>query len=95
MEKKYLNFEEEENSDMACDPVVEYAYTRTDSGITAVHDEIDDLDWDRLPSYGPFSDEEAIARINQFEKEQESGLVKWLSSEEAWKRLYQKHPWLR
>ena len=40
------------------------------------------VDWDRLPSFGPFSEEEAIARIDQFEKDLEAGKVKWYSSED-------------
>ena len=53
------------------------------------------VDWDRLPSLGPFSEEEAIARIDQFEKDLEAGKVKWYSSEEVDKELYEEFPWLR
>ena len=53
------------------------------------------VDWDRLPSFGPFSEEEAIARIDQFEKDLEAGKVKWYSSEEAWAKLHNRFPWLR
>ena len=51
-------------------------------GMTEVHDWIDDLDWDKFPSSGPFSDEEAIARINRFEERLRKGEVKWTSSEQ-------------
>ena len=62
---------------------------------TPEHDWIDDLDWDRFPSQGPFSEEEAIARIDQFEEELAKGQVKWIPSEQVWERLYNKYPWLR
>ena len=41
------------------------------------------MDWDRLPSLGPFSEEEAIARIDRFEERLAKGEVKWISSEDA------------
>ena len=53
------------------------------------------VDWDRLPSLGPFSEEEAIARIDQFEKDLEAGKVKWTSSEEFTRQLHEEFPWLR
>ena len=53
------------------------------------------LDWDRLPSLGPFSEEEAIARIDDFEERERNGQVKWYSSEEVDKELYEEFPWLR
>lgn len=39
--------------------------------------------------------EEGIARIDEFEKELEAGKVEWISSEDAWKHLYEKYSWLR
>jgi hypothetical protein len=61
----------------------------------ATDEELDKLDWSKFPSFGPFSEEEAIARIDEFEKELAEGKVKWISSEDAWKQLYEKYPWLR
>lgn len=58
-------------------------------------EELDKLDWSKFPSFGPFSEEEAIARIDEFEKELAEGKVEWISSEDAWKQLYEKYPWLR
>ena len=53
------------------------------------------VDWDRLPNLGPFSEEEAIARIDQFEKKLKAGQVKWTSSEEFTRQLHEEFPWLR
>ena len=36
-------------------------------GVTVVHDRIDDLDWDRFPTLGPTTIEEAIEGIDKFE----------------------------
>ena len=96
-DKRYPVFEEEETADMACEPVAVSIATEPQSadGVTEVHDWIDDLDWDRFPSLGPFSEEEAIARIDQFEKKLEAGKVKWTSSEEFTRQLYEEFPWLR
>lgn len=61
----------------------------------ASDEELDDIDWDRLPSLGPFSEEEAIARIDRFEERLAKGEVKWYTSEEVDKMLYAKYPWLK
>ncbi len=96
-DKRYPVFEEEETADMACEPVAVSIATEPQSadGVTEVHDWIDDLDWDRFPSLGPFSEEEAIARIDDFEERERNGQVKWYSSEEVDKELYERFPWLR
>ena len=60
----------------------------------ASDEDIDNLDWSRFPSFGPFSEEEAIARIEEAEKDFDDP-SKWISSEDAWKYLYEKYPWLR
>ena len=72
-DKRYPVFEEEETADMACEPFAVSIATEPQSadGVTEVHDWIDDLDWDRFPSLGPFSEEEAIARIDDFEEREE------------------------
>ena len=95
--KKYPVFDEEEGIDMACEPVgaVEVQQRKTADGVTVVNDWIDDLDWDRFPSHGPFSEEEAIARIDEFEEELKNGETKWVSSEQMWNKLYYRFPWLR
>ena len=46
-------------------------------------------------SMGPFSDEEAIARIDRFEERLAKGEVKWVTSEEVTRHLYEKFPWLK
>lgn len=98
MEKKrYPTLDEEQGVDICSEPVAEVSSStpRSVDGMTAVHDWIDDLDWDKFPSYGPFSDEEAIARIDRFEERLAKGEVKWVSSEDAWAQLHKKYPWLR
>ena len=61
----------------------------------ASDEELDDIDWDRLPRLGPFSEEEAIARIDRFEERLAKGEVKWYTSEEVDKMLYEEFPWLK
>lgn len=62
--------------------------------VVAVHDEIDDLDWDRMPIFGPKTEDEAIARIEQA-WEDRNDPSKWMTSEQMWNHLYEKYPWLR
>lgn len=96
-EKRCPELNEEQGIDMCCEPSAEAVAAAPTSvdGITEVHDWIDDLDWDRFPSYGPFSEEEAIARIDRFEERLAKGEVRWYSSEEVDQILYEKYPWLR
>jgi len=94
-EKRYPQFDDEESKDVASEPLAEPVVDMHQSvSVTATHDGIDDLDWDRLPNYGPFSKEEAIARIEEAEKELDDP-SKWISSEKMWESLYNKYPWLR
>ncbi len=94
-EKRYPVFEEEENVGMASEPVAAPVadYMPVDA-VAADQDWTDDLDWDKFPCMGPFSDEEAIARIAEAEKDL-GDPSKWISSEEVTRRLYEKFPWLR
>ncbi len=55
---------------------------------------IDGIDWDNFPSCGPFTEEEAIARIEKAEEEMNDP-SKWVPSEEVDKYLFEKFPWLR
>lgn len=59
-----------------------------------MEDKIHAVDWDRFPSFGPFSEEEAIARIEEAERDLNDP-SKWISSEQMWERLYERFPWLR
>jgi len=95
-EKRYPELNEEQGMDMCCEPAAEAVGNVPTSvnGVTKVHDWIDDLDWDRFPSYGPFSEEEAIARIEKAERDLKDP-SKWTSSEEFTKQLYEEFPWLR
>ena len=72
-----------------------YDYCMKDNRYVAVHDEIDDLDWNRFPTLGSSSDEEAIERIALFEDKYSKGQVNWTSSEEFDKQLFEEFPWLR
>lgn len=95
-EKRYPVFKEEEGVGKVREPIsAPVADCMPADVIAADHDWLDDLEWDKFPSFGPFSDEEAIARIDDFEKRLAQGEVKWISSEDAWKQLYEKYPWLR
>ena len=64
-------------------------------GVTVVHDRIDDLDWDRFPTLGPTTIEEAIEGIDKFETNLKNGKVNWTSSEDFDKQLYEEFPWLK
>ena len=95
-EKRYPTVEEESFGGKVSEPIAApVPDTMSVDGMTEVHDWIDDLDWDKFPSFGPFSDEEAIARIDKFEERLRKGEVKWISSEQMWEELYSKYPWLR
>ena len=94
-EKKYPTFNEEGSVGKVCEPIVApVPDTMSASGIAEDHDWIDDLDWDKFPSFGPFSDEEAIARIEEAEADLKDP-SKWITAEEMDRRLYERFPWLR
>lgn len=48
----------------------------------------------RYPIFGPFTDEEAIARIEEAEADLKDP-SKWITAEEMDRRLYERFPWLR
>ena len=64
------------------------------TGAVPIHDEIDDLDWDRCPILGPKTLEEAVARIEKAESEIDDP-TKWTASERMWDEMHQKFPWLQ
>ena len=88
-EKKYPISEEEEKTGMACETSSAVASAASCTSEADIHDWIDDLDWDRFPSNGPFSEEEAIARIEEAEKDLNDP-TKWITSEEFDRQLYEK-----
>ena len=90
-EKKHPIFEEEESVGMVSEPIGTAVATET----CRVDDADEDLDWDKFPILGPKTEEEAIARIDKFEERLAKGEVKWYSSEEVDKMLYEKYPWLK
>ena len=101
-EKHYPILEEEESVGMACEPAAGAvaAFTTYDGGDVSYDDDVasdedlDKLDWDRFPSLGPFSEEEAIARIEEAEKDLDDP-SKWVSAEEFDRQLCAEFPWLR
>ena len=94
-EKRYSTVEEESFGGKVSEPIVApVPDTMSVNGTTEVHDWIDDLDWDKFPSFGPFSDEEAIARIEEAERDLKDP-SKWVTSEQMWENLHKKYPWLR
>lgn len=94
--KPYPHIDEEDGSTFkASEPVaVASCASPSTDDVANVHDRIDDLDWEHFPSFGPFSDEEAIARIERAEKDLNDP-SKWITAEEMDRRLYEKFPWLR
>jgi hypothetical protein len=95
-EKNYQQFEEEENTGIASEPSVDVQNVGVGSytGAVPIHDEIDDLDWDRCPILGPKTLEEAVARIEKAESEIDDP-TKWTASEQMWDEMHQKFPWLQ
>ena len=95
MEEKRYPAEEESFEGKVSEPIAApVPDTMSVDGMTEVHDWIDDLDWDKFPSFGPFSDEEAIARIEEAERDLKDP-SKWVTSEQMWENLHKKYPWLR
>ena len=76
-----------------CEPIAAPVPDYQDS-MVAIHDEIDDLNWDSMPVFGAKNIDEAKARINQA-WEDRNNPSKWATSEQMWNRLSKKHPWLR
>ena len=76
---------------MACEPTAVAASVASNSvdGITAVHDWIDDLNWEKYPIIGPSSEKEAIESIDKFEENLRNGQVHWTSSEEFDRQLFE------
>lgn len=93
-EKKYPVIEEEEGKDVACEPVATVAVPLTDVDDPITDDELDELDWSRFPSQGPFSEEEAVARIDEFEEQLRNGQVEWITIDDLHAELKKRHPWL-
>lgn len=94
-EKRHPKFEEEESVGMVSEPIATATVAQTAEDIMEDHEWIDDLDWDKFPILGPKTEEEAIARIDRFEERLAKGEVKWYSSEEVDKMLYEKYSWLK
>lgn len=96
-EEKYPILEEEESAGMVSEPLAAPVPDEPiiANGIAEGHDWIDNLDWDKFPSYGPFSEEEAIARIDKFEERLAKGEVEWITVDDLHAELKKLHPWLQ
>lgn len=92
-EKRYPVFEEEENVGMASEPIAAPVADYMPVDTIVADDEIENLDWDKFPSFGPFSDEEAIARIAEAEKDLKDP-SKWITIDDLDAELKKLHPWL-
>lgn len=92
-EKRYPVFEEEENVGMASEPIAAPVADYMPVDTIVADDEIENLDWDKFPCMGPFSDEEAIARIKQAEKDLKDP-SKWITIDDLDAELKKLHPWL-
>ena len=79
---------------MATEPnVAQATVANRHNPIHIVHDEIDDLDWNKFPIFGPRSEEEAIARIEQVEAEIDNP-NKWIQIDDLHAELKRIHSWL-
>ena len=93
MDNKKKN--KEEQSSKASEPLAAAPISgNAISGVVSVHDDIDDLNWDHYPIFGPKTAEEAITRVNQA-WEDRNDPSKWRTSEDMWNQIYEKYPWLR
>ena len=93
-EHQYPKFEEEENLDTCKGPITVVSAASTGrKGTSLSNDGMDNIDWDRLPSLGPFSEEEALARIAQAEADLNDP-SKWIRIDDINTELKKLHPWL-
>jgi len=93
-EKRYPQFDDEESKDVVSEPLAEPVVDMHQSvSVTATHDGIEDLDWDRLPILGPKTEEEAIARIEEAERNLDDP-SKWVRVDDLHAELKKLHPWL-
>ncbi len=83
----------ETKGDLASEPIEAAASTTYSGGVTAMHDEIDDLDWDRMPIMGAKTIEEAIARVDQAWADRNDP-SKWIQIDDLHAELKKRHPWL-
>ena len=94
--KDYVQSAEAQDVVMASEPVATAVHSVKRSAHHHIddHDCIEEIDWNRLPSLGPFSEEEAIARIDKFEERLAKGQVKWVRVDDIDAELKRRHPWL-
>ena len=91
--KDYVQSAEEQDVVMVSEPAVATAHS-TKRSVRRHIEQKDDIDLNRLPSLGPFSEEEAISRIDKFEERLAKGQVKWVRVDDIDAELKRRHPWL-
>ncbi len=90
MSEEIRDIEMEEHA--VCEPV-SAPIADYQNSMASMHDEIDDLDWDRMPIFGPKTLDEAIARINEAWKDRNNP-SKWHRIDDLHAELKKRHPWL-
>jgi len=104
-ENMYPIIEEEDGRCMtASEPAVAYATQEKNStGIVYMDDEAEKIDRIPLGMFGFYTDdpevfEQRVADMEADMDEIDAGIEdpeKWISSEQMWAELYERHPWLR
>jgi hypothetical protein len=92
-EHKYPKPQQEEKTDLCKEPISVTSATSI-SRINSTNDGIEDIDWEKIPNFGPFTEEEALARIEQAEADLNDP-SKWINAEDFNKELLKSFPWLR
>ena len=87
-EIKDIETQEHHANEPVAAPIADYQ-----DSMVLMHDEIDDLDWDRMPIFGPKTLDEAKARINQA-WEDHNDPSKWIRIDDLHAELKKRHPWL-
>ena len=91
---KYPTFEEEDSLGMVSEPMETMAVDSKPNGMTYIHDELENIDWENYPVFGPKTLDEAIARVEKAEAEKDVP-TQWMTSEQMWEMMHEKYPWLR
>lgn len=99
MKEKRYTLPEEQESDLVAEPEPTVAYHGNAAMVLPEEDvadyETEDINWDRMPYMGgPANEEEAIARIEAIEAENERTGNHLTDIEDFERELESKYPWL-